>query len=171
MASHLKRRQNVLTLCREISRGHLCLHIVWSQNKLLAYVPATTKTAPQLSRPHWGGVAADHKSFFAERCQCRWNSVSIIAPYNSVGSLMVKANERVEKDSETTSRNYHLKSKIQGGEKVEKKGKHQFDICFFLYPFDRDVTILRRWEKVAWCHCRSKTLQLNDRPLLNSVGS
>lgn len=73
-----------------------------AKNKSLAYVPSITKTILPLSPPLWGGVAVDHKSFFfafflAERCQGRWNSVSIIAPYKSGGSLTVKANERVKR--------------------------------------------------------------------------
>ena len=60
----------------------------------------------------------NHKSFFSFNFN---GMVSVIAPYKSVGSLTVKANERVEKDSEATSRNYHLKSKSQRREKVTKR--------------------------------------------------
>lgn len=51
------------------------------------------QTALQLSPPLWGEVAANHKSFFFQRGFNVDGMVSIIAPYESVGSLTVKANE------------------------------------------------------------------------------
>lgn len=113
----------------------------------------------------WGGAATNHKSLFffffiPERCQCRWNSFSVIAPYKSVGWLTVKANERAEQDSEATSRNYHLKSNIQRREKSERAGKWSVWCIsfFFLDLLDKEVGMMRRCKDgVKSCCFKIKT--------------